>query len=160
MVLILFFTVITIVVVTAVVRLTMRQPIPTDNDDGARVTGFMNRYSASFKIGVILASLHVALTMFILYSIIFNIESEWPMYWMLLFAIDFPVTLVNFIIPHAQARLSFWPSPFDDINNFWIPLIVHGVFGTLWYFILPILIGKLFGKRKPGGVRLREKGTG
>ena len=32
---------------------------------------------------------------------------------------------------------------FRDINNYWLPAIYSGVFGSLWWFYIPILLKKV-----------------
>jgi len=64
--------------------------------------------------------------------------------------IDFPVPLIIFgiwalpvtaTIHRSMLVLSF---PWSDFSNFWVPLFVFGILGTLWWFYVVGLILRIF----------------
>ena len=63
---------------------------------------------------------------------------DWPMYWMLFLALDFPVSLgvlpVSWLVPPTGA------GPLSDFANFWWPLTFHGVVGTAWWYVVGLAI--------------------
>jgi hypothetical protein len=74
--------------------------------------------------------------------------------WFPLTIIDFPVSLiiigiwmlpVTATIHKAMLVFSF---PWSDFSNFWVPLIVFGIFGTLWWFYLARFIVRIFQARR------------
>jgi hypothetical protein len=86
----------------------------------------------------------------LLYCILFGPEPDWPMYWTLLVAIDFPLSLVFVAIgrllykvpsPHEILRIE---SKLLDLHNFLAPLLLLGVGGTCWWFFLPQAIAHTY----------------
>lgn len=74
--------------------------------------------------------------------------------WFPLTILDFPVSLLIFVawmipitktIQDAMLGLAF---PWSDFANFWIPLIVFGVFGTAWWFYLAKLFARVMSRRR------------
>lgn len=74
--------------------------------------------------------------------------------WFPLAIIDFPVSLLILVIwklPMTDAiheslqALSF---PWRDFANFWVPLGVFGIFGTLWWFFLSTLFVRFFSRKR------------
>ena len=67
-------------------------------------------------------------------------DPGWPKYWLIMLALDFPVSLgvmpVTWLVPAANA------GPLADVSNFWWPLVYHGVVGTLWWYIVGWAIGR------------------
>jgi hypothetical protein len=108
-------------------------------------------------VGLVLAALHGALVVYVVKLIVSGIEPDcWPMYWMIFISIDFPFSLLAMVIGGLLEWISpdkllwFSPdnSPLNDVVNFWIPLFVFGVLGTLWWAILPSLLTSAYKKLK------------
>jgi hypothetical protein len=107
-------------------------------------------------VGLVLATLHGALVVYVVKLIVSGIEPDWPMYWMIFIHIDFPFSLLAMVIGGLLEWISpdkllwFSPdtSPLNDVVNFWIPLFVFGVLGTLWWAILPSLLTSAYKKLK------------
>jgi len=106
-------------------------------------------------VGLVLAALHGALVVYMVKLIVSGIEPDcWPMYWMIFITIDFPFSLLAMVIGSLLEWISpdkllwFSPdtSPLNDVVNFWIPLFVFGVLGTLWQAILPSLLMSAYKK--------------
>ena len=61
-------------------------------------------------------------------------DPGWPKYWVIMLALDFPVSLgvmpVTWLVPPAAT------GALSDVANFWWPLAWHGVVGTLWWYIV------------------------
>jgi len=93
--------------------------------------------------GTIFAVAHLFL--FVLFSIKMNFGSQDAMsgmLWGIWRTVDFPVSLAAFY--------GFVPTPLEwDLTTtlrFVYPYVVHGIFGTAWWFFVPALIGTLFNK--------------
>ena len=101
-------------------------------------------------VGLAFATAHVAVVVFLLYCILFGPEPDWPMYWALLVAIDFPMSLIFVALGRLLCKV---PSPHEilqakwkilNLHNFLLPLLLLGVGGTLWWFFLPQAIAHAY----------------
>lgn len=104
----------------------------------------------SFKIGLILCLLHFVFSIFIACNIIiWSQNAQWQFLWFLPFVIDLPFSLVYklvFYLPLPKYSFSFLPYPMSEFRDFILPFFLHSIFGTLWYFYLPLLIAKIIAK--------------
>ena len=94
------------------------------------------------KVGLVFAVLH--LIAFFLFVIYLNLSTDGQsrLLWTLWLTPDFPVSL--FMMVGFDVI-----SPDSQIGGFirtWLPYLVHGVLGTIWWFFVPILIGSIFTK--------------
>lgn len=110
------------------------------------------------KIGILLAALHLALVAYVVSLLLRAGEPDWPMYWLIFFFLDFPVTLLYvgagllvdvFQIPRVLPLPG--PSAVGDVLNFILPIFFYGIFGTLWYFYLPSLVSRVIQRMRGGG---------
>ncbi len=89
--------------------------------------------------GVIMAAIHIAILAYALTLIFAGGAADWTVYWRMFLALDFPVSLavvpLTWIFPPSPA------GPLSDFANFWWPLAVHGLLGTLWWYIVGTSIG-------------------
>lgn len=104
------------------------------------------------KIGTVLAVFHFAGVLYIVYCIFFQREPDWPMYWLIFFALDFPLLILclpaGALLSAAEfTKIPGVTSPSGDILNFWLPLVILGAGGTVWWYFLPRLFRKLFFRR-------------
>lgn len=96
--------------------------------------------------GILLAVIHFGFVIFISYICLESCRGEpsWPLIWVLLLFLDFPVSLFVGIFPYIT--LPFLPEPFSDpffvVNLIW-PTIFYGIFGTLWWFFLPAIFDSM-----------------
>jgi len=99
--------------------------------------------------GVIMAALHIAILAFTLAQILAAGPADWTVYWRMFLALDFPVSLavvpLTWIFPPAPG------GPLSDVANFWWPLAVHGLLGTLWWYIVGMMIGDRLARLRTGG---------
>lgn len=114
------------------------------------------------RLGSTFALFHIALVIYVVTFILNGVERDWPLYWLLFLLLDFPVCLievgVNCLIFDSYeqtwipTRLDLVESysPLNDVVNFWMPLLIYGVIGTVWWFIIPRIIQQLahFFKRR------------
>jgi hypothetical protein len=113
----------------------------------------MLRFSAA---GTIMAAIHVALLGLTVAFIVAGAEPEWPMYWMIFLALDFPVSLA--VVPLAWLVPPSPSGPLSDFANFWWPLGMHGVVGTAWWYIVGMAIGDRLSRLRAGrGSRKRRQ---
>jgi len=96
------------------------------------------------KIGLLFGIYHILLIANVVMLILSGKEPDWPMYWMLFLHIDLPVMPLMFIVgPILKGLAKILPFIRGDINNFATPLITFGIFGTIWFFFIPIIFAKL-----------------
>lgn len=85
------------------------------------------------------ATSHVALLAYTVHLILTSGEPNWPGYWIIFLAFDFPVSLgvmpVTWLVPPSGA------GPLSDATNFWWPLLYHGIIGTAWWYIVGTYVG-------------------
>jgi hypothetical protein len=89
--------------------------------------------------GLIMAAIHIAILAYTLAQILAAGAADWTVYWRIFLGLDFPVSLavvpLTWIVPPSPA------GPVSDFANFWWPLAVHGLLGTLWWYIVGMSIG-------------------
>ena len=109
--------------------------------------GWLERQSWAFQAGLLIGSVHM---LFMLMNIIYMInhhEGRWHMFWMVCGYIDYPVSLLlpKVILP-ALAHFFTRGDPYlvsgSNFQIFLIFSLFHTVIGSIWYFILPVLVYK------------------
>jgi hypothetical protein len=107
------------------------------------MSALANRLS---RIGIIGALLHLALVGYTVHLVLTRAAPDWPMYWMLFLALDFPLSLavlpVSWLVPPSSA------GPLADLTNFWWPLAFHGTVGTAWWYIVGLAIERRIWRRE------------
>lgn len=92
------------------------------------------------RAGLAGALAHLAILGIVVALILRGGDPDWPKYWSMFLALDFPVSLgvvpVTWLVPAARG------GPWSDIPNFWWPLAYHGVVGTVWWYIVGWAIGR------------------
>jgi hypothetical protein len=81
--------------------------------------------------GLVMAGIHILILAYTLAQIIAAGAVDWTVYWRIFLALV-PLT---WIFPPSPS------GPFSDFANFWWPLTVHGLLGTLWWYIVGMSIG-------------------
>ena len=69
-------------------------------------------------------------------------ESQDPskyMGWILIFLLDFPVSLLLIPIQYLVGFIEI-SIPKVELVNYWAPLLHFGILGTLWWYFFPLLI--------------------
>jgi hypothetical protein len=89
--------------------------------------------------GLIMAAIHLAILAYTLAQIVVTGVADWPVYWRIFLALDFPVSLA--VVPLAWIFPPSPAGPLSDFANFWWPLVVHGLLGTLWWYVVGVSIG-------------------
>jgi hypothetical protein len=94
------------------------------------------------KIGIGFAVVH--LVAFIIFALYLQLSTEgqaWLL-WTLWLPLDFPVSLIILkgfdLIPPDSL-------PGRAVRT-WLPYLVHGVLGTIWWFFIPVVIGGIFNR--------------
>ena len=90
--------------------------------------------------GLIMAAIHIAIIVYTLAQIFAAGAADWTFYWRIFLALDFPVSLA--VVPVTWISSPSPGGPLRDFANFWWPLAVHGVLGTLWWYIVGRMIGE------------------
>lgn len=108
--------------------------------------------TTSRKVGLALSGAHFAVfILFVAYIDFFGRDAQLRLLWTLWLPIDFPISLLVIqgfeVIPSSTVRA-------------YLPYLVHGVLGTLWWLVLPTIVSvafrKLFGRARSGDEQLRE----
>ena len=94
--------------------------------------------------GLTMAAIHIALVVYTLAQIFAAGAADWTFYWRIFLALDFPVSLA--VVPLTWISSPAAGGPLSDFANFWWPLVVHGVLGTLWWYIVGRMIGERVGR--------------
>jgi hypothetical protein len=97
----------------------------------------------SVKVGISLAIFHVAIVLAIVWSLLASeLDAQWQLTWVPLLLLDFPVSLVVVFSTDVFAGMSSpWTSfPASELHGFVLPALVHGILGSLWWFILPVAV--------------------
>jgi hypothetical protein len=89
--------------------------------------------------GFAMAVVHLAILGYSVAHIVAASTTDWPLYWTIFLALDFPVSLA--VVPLAWISPASPAGPLSDFANFWWPLGIHGLFGTLWWYIVGSSIG-------------------
>ena len=86
------------------------------------------------RAGLASAAAHLLILGLLVALILYGGDPGWPKYWLIMLALDFPVSLgvmpVSWLVPPAAA------GPLSDVANFWWPLVWHGVIGTPWWYVV------------------------
>ena len=95
--------------------------------------------SKSWGIGIGFGALHIALIVIFLVVVGFGVGGESRLLWALWIPIDFPVSML------VALGLEHIPMTTDGLQTLlaWWPLIVHGIFGTVWWFVLPFTVSRV-----------------
>ena len=99
-------------------------------------------------IGLSLAFLHLVGVVLMVFCINRSPDPQAPMLWAVFAIIDFPISLIYFLAPVLHDTLP------QGVHESWVgqvlylPYLVHGILGTIWWYLLP----RLFMPRRLGGV--------
>lgn len=98
---------------------------------------------------------HLFLVLYVIKSILAGTEDDWPMYWTFLILFDLPLLLINYCtewifspVFHNIAAKFPNDSPLSSAYNFWSPLFYFGILGTIFWFLIPLIIKVLIKKAK------------
>jgi len=105
--------------------------------------------STALLIGILLATVHAGLVAFLVYGVLNGAEPAWPMYWLVLFYLDLPFSLLWLLVAKLRGvsppiTLRWLPQPTGDLDNFVLPVLVLGVGGTMWWYVLPQIVARAF----------------
>lgn len=103
----------------------------------------------SRKIGLALAGIHLAVFIVFLIYLQSSADGQVRLLWVLWLPIDFPI---SYAVIFGLERIPD-TGPVGAFLRTYLPHIVHGIFGTLWWFYLPSLIAMFFswlGKKDRG----------
>jgi hypothetical protein len=99
--------------------------------------------SGSRKVGYVLGSLHLVVTVTVVRSLLASPpDAQWQMVWIPFFVADLPFSLLVLPLGFLLRSLQFstLPYPASEVASFWLPAMFHGVFGSIWYFFLPQVV--------------------
>ena len=93
------------------------------------------------RLGLMLAAMHVALFLGSVIYVYTAVQGQASLIWVVWAVIDFPVSLLYMVIAEPYSRwlgtLSNDGAPLQHVM--YLPHVIHGVLGTLWWYQLPRL---------------------
>ena len=98
--------------------------------------------------GLVMAVVHLAILGYTVALITGAHEPDWRIYWVIFLALDFPVSLAS--VPLVWISQPSPAGPLSDFTNFWWPLAIHGVLGTLWWYIVGMSMGRRLTRLRSG----------
>jgi len=105
---------------------------------------FISSKKLSTKIGLMLCSVHIIFSIYILtYVIEWSKNGQWQFAWIFPFFVDLPISIFYVFImslPFKNINFSFLPYPICGLRDFLLPAFFVTIIGSLWYFYLPRLI--------------------
>ena len=105
--------------------------------------------------GLIMAAIHVAIVAYTLAQILAAGAADWTVYWRMFLALDFPVSIA--VVPLTWISPPSPAGPLSDFVNFWWPAVVHGLLGTLWWYIVGMAIGDRLTRLRARGADRSER---
>jgi hypothetical protein len=108
--------------------------------------------------GLAMAVIHLAIVGYTITLITGAHEPDWRVYWVMFLALDFPVSLAS--VPLVWIAQPSPAGPLSDFTNFWWPLAIHGVLGTLWWYIVGMSIAQRLTRFRQGTQDSPEEGHG
>ena len=114
------------------------------------------------SLGLYCACFHLLAFIVVLLCINTSLDPQAPLLWGGLAIIDFPISLLYFCM---GTTYSAWLDSYGTDGFAYLlygPYLIHGIFGTFWWFFLPRLvtprrIGGVWGKGNRGHVSTDDK---
>lgn len=72
--------------------------------------------------------------------------AQWQLYWTLTYPVDWPMSYVTRLaVQHSpDVSLGWLPYPIGKVRMFVVPCLCHCVLGSLWYFVWPATLIKIY----------------
>jgi hypothetical protein len=103
-----------------------------------------SKTSRAMAIGLGFAGFHAALVFVFLAVQGLALGGESRLVWVLWLPIDFPISL---LVGLGFDLIPEFPSIYKTIRIWW-PHIVHGIFGTIWWFMVPFVVVRALERRR------------
>jgi hypothetical protein len=93
----------------------------------------------SEKLGLVLAAIHISIfVVFIVYLLsVMSRDGQAQLLWMIWIPIDFPISLLVPVTLSLVSDKMLATSKWLTIALSYLPYFVHGVLGTVWWYLLP-----------------------
>lgn len=98
--------------------------------------------SLSRKIGFGLATAHLTIFAIFWWHLSTSLDGQARLLWTLWIPIDFPVSL---LVTAGLEGISN-ESPMGGVMQTWLPYVVHGGLGTIWWFFIPSVVALVYKK--------------
>lgn len=101
------------------------------------------------KLGAICALVHLISVVLVGYIMATSTDPHASTLWLHYFIVDYPIAIglwpLSFVVVGHGWTLNAATqgSILNSIGNFWMPALYLGIVGTIWWYFLPRLIGKL-----------------
>ena len=98
--------------------------------------------SVAKKLGVVFAAVHIIVFVLFVAYLFTSGEGQDRLLWALWLPLDFPVSLfVTMGFDHISPS-----SQFGVLVRTWLPYIVHGLLGPIWWFFIPMILANIFNR--------------
>lgn len=103
------------------------------------------------KIGLYFAAIHLLAFSVTVLHIHLSPDPQSPLLWVFFAAIDFPISLIYLLAGKFHANTTNLQDNLFLAQVLYVPHLIHGVLGTIWWYFLPRLIltkkyGGIWGK--------------
>ena len=106
------------------------------------MTIFAEASKGSYLLGLSLGLPHLVISWWMIIGVaVSERDAQWQLIWIFLLPFDLPWSLLVLFADYIFPDWTFrgLPSPWDNFHSF-VPMIVYGIIGPLWYFFLPVFI--------------------
>ena len=97
----------------------------------------------ALRVGLYFAGFH-ALLFFVFLATVGALGGEGRLLWALWLPVDFPVSL---LVGLGFDYIPMSSEVFKTLRAWWPP-IIHGIFGTIWWFVVPFLVMRFREKQR------------
>jgi heme/copper-type cytochrome/quinol oxidase subunit 4 len=109
--------------------------------------------SNAHRKGLKFAGIHTLLFFLMIIGINSSNDGQAPMAWVIFAFIDLPISLLYFAHAIFKDLITFFGESSFVAKLFYPPYIIHGLFGSIWWYFLP----RFFMSKKVGGVWGKRK---
>ncbi len=122
---------------------------------GQAAMGVKRMNNRAHRIGLVFFVLHTLLFVFTLLAIAVSNDPQVSLIWVLFAIADFPVSLLYLVKPYFFSQTDLDICCVASYITY-LPYLLHGVFGAVWWYLLP----RLLMPKRLGGIWGSEQSKG
>jgi hypothetical protein len=105
----------------------------------------MTMHNTAMRIGLAFAAMHFFLFLATVVYVHMSSDPQAPLIWVIWAIADLPISLLYIILARPYSFLiESLPNQFATIEEiFYLPHVIHGLLGTIWWYWLPQILRKL-----------------
>jgi hypothetical protein len=102
--------------------------------------------------GTVLATVHLLGVLLTIWYAAASTDGQAPLVWAIWAIIDFPLSLAYLLLgpPYAQWTQTLSSDRPGLAQFVYLPHLLHGVLGTVWWFFVPFIVAKFAARIKEG----------